>query len=69
MTDLEKAGKYDCWNYLRGESHWFKLNDVYNGMIISPIYTKKNELNKKMFFSLMFSSNIHTLKCISFKKH
>jgi len=21
MNDLEKSGKYDCWNYHRGNSH------------------------------------------------
>ena len=53
--------------FLNHSSHWFKLNDVYNGMIISPsnIHTKKNELNKKK----TISSNTHTWKCISLKKH
>ena len=54
--------------FLNLSFHCSKLNDVYNGMIISPSNRghvtisihKKNELNKKcVFFLLISSSNAH----------
>jgi hypothetical protein len=60
MNDLEKSNI--SWTFLIHLSQRFKLDDVYNGMILSPstIHIKKNELNRKKYFFFNVFLQIHT---------